>query len=105
VPLATIQDLARYWGTGYDWRQFEAKFNAFPQFTTEIDGTDIHFIHVRSKHENALPMIMTHGWPGSLVELLKAIGPLTDPQRMEERPRTPSISFVHICRVTDFRRT
>lgn len=79
VQLATMQELARYWGTGYDWRKFEAKFNAFPQFMTEIDGIDIHFIHVRSKHANALPMIMTHGWPGSLVELLEVIGPLTDP--------------------------
>jgi hypothetical protein len=68
VPLATIQELARYWGTDYDWRKCEAKLNALPQFITEIDGLDIHFIHVRSKHENALPLIVTHGWPGSVIE-------------------------------------
>ncbi|MBO0697693.1 MAG: alpha/beta fold hydrolase [Zavarzinella sp.] len=79
VPLATMQKLARYWATEYDWRKVEAKLNALPQFVTEIDGLDIHFIHVRSKHENALPMIVTHGWPGSVVEQLKIIGPLTDP--------------------------
>ncbi len=66
VPLATLQELSRYWGTDYDWRKCEAKLNALPQFVTEIDGLDIHFIHVRSKHENALPMIVTHGWPGSV---------------------------------------
>jgi pimeloyl-ACP methyl ester carboxylesterase len=79
VQLATIQKLVRYWGTGYDWRTCEAKLNALPQFVTEIDGVDIHFIRVRSKHPNALPLIMTHGWPGSILELLKVIGPLTDP--------------------------
>ena len=79
VPLATMQKLARYWGTDYDWRKLEAKLKALPHFITEIDGLDIHFIHVRSKHENALPMIVTHGWPGSVVEQLKIIGPLTDP--------------------------
>jgi pimeloyl-ACP methyl ester carboxylesterase len=79
VQLATIKELARYWETEYDWRKAEAKLNAFPQFTTEIDGVDIHFIHVRSPHENALPLIMTHGWPGSVIELLATIGPLTDP--------------------------
>ncbi|GGR83510.1 hydrolase [Micromonospora fulviviridis] len=79
VQLATVQELARYWTTGYDWRACEAKLNALPQFTTSIDGVDIHFIHVRSQHENALPLIMTHGWPGSVVELLGAVGPLTDP--------------------------
>src|SRR5204863_6121363 len=79
VQLATIQALASYWVTDYDWRKAEAKLNALPQFTTEIDGADIHFIHVKSKHENALPLIMTHGWPGSVVELLEAVGPLTDP--------------------------
>src|SRR5437868_10856829 len=67
VQLATIQELARYWETDYDWRKAEAKLNALPQFTTEIDGVDIHFIHVRSEHENALPLIMTHGWPGSVI--------------------------------------
>jgi hypothetical protein len=79
VPLAMIQELARYWGTDYDWRKCEAKLNALPQFTTEIDGLDIHFIHVRSKHENALPMIVTHGWPGSVIEQLKIVDPLTNP--------------------------
>jgi pimeloyl-ACP methyl ester carboxylesterase len=79
VQLATLQELARYWTTDYDWRKAEAKLNALPQFTTEIDGVDIHFIHVRSDHENALPLIMTHGWPGSVVELLEVVGPLTDP--------------------------
>jgi pimeloyl-ACP methyl ester carboxylesterase len=79
VPLAMIQDLARYWATDYDWRKCEAKLNALPQFLTEIDGLDIHFIHVRSKHENALPMIVTHGWPGSVIEQLKIIDPLTNP--------------------------
>ncbi|HME84138.1 MAG TPA: alpha/beta fold hydrolase [Roseiarcus sp.] len=79
VQLATVQELARYWGTDYDWRKIEARLNALPQFMTEIDGLDIHFIHVRSKHENALPLIVTHGWPGSVIEQLKIIGPLTDP--------------------------
>src|SRR5919107_418292 len=79
VQLATMQELARYWATDYDWRKCEAKLNALPQFTTEIDGVDIHFIHVRSPHEEALPLIMTHGWPGSVVELLETVGPLTDP--------------------------
>jgi pimeloyl-ACP methyl ester carboxylesterase len=79
VRLATTQELARYWATDYDWRKVEAKLNALPQFLTEIDGLDIHFIHVRSKHENALPLIVTHGWPGSVIEQLKIIDPLTDP--------------------------
>ena len=79
VPLATMQDLARYWATDYDWRKVEARLNALPQFMTEIDGLDIHFIHVRSKHENALPLIVTHGWPGSVIEQLKIIDPLTNP--------------------------
>jgi pimeloyl-ACP methyl ester carboxylesterase len=79
VQLATIQQLARYWATDHDWRKIEAKLNAWPQFITEIDGLDIHFIHVRSKHENALPMIVTHGWPGSIIEQLKIIDPLTNP--------------------------
>src|SRR5919107_168231 len=79
VQLAPMQELARYWTTDYDWRKCEAKLNALPQFVTEIDGVDIHFIHVRSKHEDALPLIMTHGWPGSVVELLETVGPLTDP--------------------------
>jgi pimeloyl-ACP methyl ester carboxylesterase len=79
VQLATIQALARYWGTEYDWRKVEARLNALPQFMTEIDGLDIHFIHVRSKHENALPLIVTHGWPGSVIEQLKIVEPLTNP--------------------------
>jgi hypothetical protein len=76
---ATIQELARYWATDYDWRKCQAKLNALPQFMTEIDGLDIHFIHVRSEHENALPLIVTHGWPGSVIELLKIVDPLTNP--------------------------
>jgi pimeloyl-ACP methyl ester carboxylesterase len=79
VQLATIQKLARYWATEYDWRKAEAKLNAMPQFTTTIDGVDIHFIHVRSKHPNAMPLIITHGWPGSVIEMLKIIDPLTNP--------------------------
>jgi pimeloyl-ACP methyl ester carboxylesterase len=79
IPLAMIQELARYWGTEYDWRRCEEKLNALPQFTTEIDGLDIHFIHVRSPHENALPLVVNHGWPGSILEQLKIIAPLTDP--------------------------
>src|ERR1700738_3243019 len=79
VQLATMQKLARYWATDYDWRKCEAKLNALPQFVTTIDGLDIHFIHVRSKNANALPIIITHGWPGSIIEQMKIIGPLTDP--------------------------
>ncbi|MFD0598381.1 epoxide hydrolase family protein [Catellatospora coxensis] len=79
VQLATMQSLARYWAADYDWRRCEARLNSYPNFITEIDGLDIHFIHVRSQHENALPLIITHGWPGSIVEQLKIIEPLTDP--------------------------
>ena len=79
VQLATLQELARYWTTDYDWRKAEARLNSLPQIVTEIDGVDIHFIHVTSPHENALPLIMTHGWPGSVIELLDSVGPLTDP--------------------------
>jgi len=79
VQLATMQTLARYWGTDYDFRRVEARLNALPQFMTEIDGLDIHFIHVQSRHDNALPLIITHGWPGSVIEMLKVVGPLTDP--------------------------
>ena len=79
VQLRTLQALARYWATEYDWSRVATRLNALPQFTTEIDGVDIHFIHVRSKHEDAMPLIMTHGWPGSVIELLDTIGPLTDP--------------------------
>jgi hypothetical protein len=79
VQLATIEGLKSFWENEYDWRACEAKLNALPQFKTEIDGVDIHFIHVRSQHEDALPLIMTHGWPGSVIELLETVGPLTDP--------------------------
>jgi pimeloyl-ACP methyl ester carboxylesterase len=79
VPLAMMQELTRYWGTDYDWRKVEARLNALPNFLTEIDGLDIHFIHVRSQHEDALPLIVTHGWPGSIIEQLKIIEPLTNP--------------------------
>jgi pimeloyl-ACP methyl ester carboxylesterase len=79
VQLATIQALARYWESGYDWRKCEARLKALPQFITEIDGVGIHFIHVRSEHEDALPLIVTHGWPGSIIEQLKIIDPLTNP--------------------------
>src|ERR671925_153345 len=79
VPLAAMQELARYWARDYDWRKCEARLNALPNFITDIDGLDIHFIHVRSQHEDALPLIVTHGWPGSIIEQLKIIGPLTDP--------------------------
>src|SRR5262245_10646771 len=84
VQLATIQALARYWATDYDWRRAEAKLNALPQFTTEIDGVDIHFIHVRSSHDDAMPLIITHGWPGSIFELLKVIEPLTNPDSADD---------------------
>src|SRR5262249_39375972 len=79
VQLATAQALARYWSTTYDWRKCEARLNALPNFVTGIDGLDIHFIHARSKHENALPLIVTHGWPGSIIEQLKIVEPLTNP--------------------------
>src|SRR5262249_7919684 len=81
VPLDTVEKLARYWATEYDWRKVEARLNSVPNFITEIDGLDIHFIHVRSKHENALPIIVTHGWPGSIIEQLKLIEPLTNPTK------------------------
>ena len=102
VQLATIQELTRYWATDYDWRTTEAKLNALPQFTTEIDGLDIHFIHVKSPHENALPLIMTHGWPGSVIELLETIGPLTDPtayggtRRGRLRPRAAVLARLRL---------
>ena len=100
VQLATLQELARYWATDYDWRKAEAKLNALPQFTTEIDGVDIHFIHVKSQHENALPLIMTHGWPGSVIELLETVGPLTDPTATAAAPRTRSTSCCRPCPAT-----
>jgi pimeloyl-ACP methyl ester carboxylesterase len=86
VPLKTMKELARYWATEYDWRKVEARLNGYPQFITEIDGLDIHFIHVRSKHENAMPLIVTHGWPGSIIEQLKIIDPLTDPTAHGGKP-------------------
>lgn len=86
--LATMQELARYWATDYDWRKAEATLNALPQFITEIDGLDIHFIHVRPPHENALPMIVTHGWPGSVIEQLKIIDPLANPTARAQRTRS-----------------
>jgi Epoxide hydrolase N terminus len=79
VQLATLQELARYWATDYDMRRVEARLNALPQFVTEIDGVDVHFIHVKSPHRDALPLVMTHGWPGSTIEMLDSVGPLTDP--------------------------
>jgi Epoxide hydrolase N terminus len=90
VQLATTQALARYWATEYDWRKCESRLQALPHFMTEIDGLDIHFIHVHSKHENALPLIVTHGWPGSVVEQLKIIDPLTNRRRTAEAHRTLS---------------
>ncbi|MEJ0067019.1 MAG: epoxide hydrolase N-terminal domain-containing protein [Caulobacteraceae bacterium] len=92
VQLATVQALARYWTTEYDWRRCEARLNAVPNFVTEIDGLDIHFIHVRSRHENALPMIVTHGWPGSIIEQMKIIERWPTPRPMAEPRRTPSTS-------------
>ena len=85
VQLAKLQELVRYWGTDYDWRNAEATLNAYPQFTTNIDGVDIHFIHVRSRHPNAMPLIIAHGWPGSVFEQIKLIGPLTDPTKYDGR--------------------
>ena len=100
VQLATIQELARYWTTDYDWRKCEARLNALPQFTTEIDGVEIHFIHVRSPHEDAMPLIMTHGWPGSVIELLETVGPLTDPTATAAAPGTRSTWCCRPCPVT-----
>ena len=101
VQLVTIQELAGFWASDYDWRKCEATLNALPQFVTEIDGLDIHFIHVRSKHEKALPLIVTHGWPGSVIEQLKIIDPLTNPHCVRcAVPRTHSIWGFHRCRVT-----
>ena len=107
VQLATIQQLVRYWQTSHDWRKVEARLNALPQFITEIDGLDIHFIHVRSKHDNALPMIVTHGWPGSIIEQMKIIDPLTESHRAwRERigrlpPRDPVAAGLRLLREAD----
>ena len=98
--LDTIQALARYWATDYDWRTFEKRFAALPHFVNRIDGVDIHFIHVRSKHEDALPLIVTHGWPGSTIEQLKIIDPLTDPTGPAPARPMPSISSSRRCRAT-----
>ena len=93
VQLAKFQEVIRYWGTDYDWRKVEARLNALPMFVTEIDGVDIHFIHVKSRHANALPLIVTHGWPGSVIEQLKIIDPLTNPDGpWRTARRMPSIS-------------
>src|SRR6266487_903181 len=100
VQLATVKELARYWVTDYDLGRLEEKLNALPQFTTEIDGVDIHFIHVRSKHEDALPLIMTHGWPGSVIELLETVGPLTDPTAHGGTPGTHSTWCCRPCLAT-----
>jgi hypothetical protein len=89
VPLAMAQEVAHHWATEYDWRKWDARLNALPQFMTEIDGVDVHFIHVRSKHENALPLIVTHGWPGSVIEQLKIINPLTNPTALRSTTLFP----------------
>ena len=102
VQLATMQELARYWATEYDWRKCEARLNAVPNFITEIDGLDVHFIHVRSKHENALPVIVTHGWPGSVIEQLKIVDPLVNPTAHGGKASDafhvviPNLSLIHI---------
>ena len=107
VQLAKLQELVRYWGTGYDWRKVEAKLNALPQFVTKIDGVDIHFIHVRSRHPNALPVIVTHGWPGSIIEQLKIIDPLDEPHRAWRqrrgrfRRRHPVVAGLRLLRQAD----
>ena len=98
VPLAMIQELARYWMTDYDWRTCEANLNTLPQFITEIDGLDIHFIHVRSQHEDALPLIVNHGWPGSIIEQLKLIDRLADPTAHGATQRTRSMWWFRRCR-------
>ena len=100
VPLAMIQKLARYWMTDYDWRRCEASLNALPQFITEIDGLDIHFIHVRSKHEDALPLIVNHGWPGSVIEQLKIIDRLTNRRHTAATRGMRSMWWFRRCRAT-----
>ena len=102
VQLATMQALARYWATEYDWRKVEGRLKALPQFITEIDGLDIHFIHVRSKHENALPIIVSHGWPGSIIEQLKIIDPLINPTANGGKDPTLSMWLFRTCRATGF---
>ena len=103
MPLKWIKDICHYWAEAYDWRQREARLNRFAQFTTGIDGLDIHFLHVRSPHPEAMPLIITHGWPGSIVEFHKVIEPLTDPPRMAARPPMPFTSFARHCPASAFR--
>ena len=103
VQLATMQKLATYWAADHDWRKVESRLDALPQFVTNIEGVDIHFIHVRSKHPDALPVIITHGWPGSIIEQLKLIDPLTDRRLMAGARRTPSTSSFPRCPATDSR--
>ena len=98
MQLATVKELVRYWSTEYDWRKAEARLNAYPQFVTKIDGVDIHFIHVKSRHPNAMPMIITHGWPGSVIELLEVIDPLTNPTATRAWPSMPSTVVIRRCR-------
>jgi hypothetical protein len=100
VQLATMQELVRYWATEYNFRRLEARLNALPQFMTEIDGLEIHFIHVKSRHESALPMIITHGWPGSIIEMLNVIGPLTDPTAQGHNAEDAFHVVVHRCPAT-----
>ena len=100
VQLATIRELAHYWANEYDFGRVEARLNALPQFTTEIDGVDIHFIHVKSRHENALPLVMTHGWPGSVIELLIRSGRSPTRPRTADAPRTRSTSCCRRCPAT-----
>jgi hypothetical protein len=100
VQLATLQALARYWATDYDWRKAEAKLNALPQFTTEIDGVDIHFLHIKSPHEDALPLIMTHGWPGSVIDCSRPSAPSPTRPPTAERPPTPSTWWCRRCPAT-----
>ena len=100
IQLATMKALVDYWTTDYDWRRVEARLNALPQFTTEIDGVEIYFIHVRSLHEDALPLIMTHGWPGPVIELLDTVGPLTDPTTTVAAPRRRSTWCCRPCPAT-----
>jgi hypothetical protein len=102
VQLATIRELARYWATDYDWRKVEATLNALPQFITEIDGLDIHFIHVRSKHDNALPLIVTHAWPGSVIEQLKIIDRLSNPTAHGASASDAFHVVIRRCRATGF---
>jgi hypothetical protein len=104
VQLATMQELVRYWGTEYDFRRFETRLNALPQFITEIDGLDIHFIHVKSPHQNALPLIITHGWPGSVIEMLNVVGPLTEPTAHGGDARTRSTWWFRRCPATGSQR-